>query len=70
MLAEQLRELERDGLVSRTAYEGFLLRVDYALTPLGKQLNDLLDPLAQWGHEYLAARRPASTPQPTPVTGA
>ncbi|GAB2623676.1 winged helix-turn-helix transcriptional regulator [Pseudactinotalea suaedae] len=54
VLAEQLRELERDALVSRTAYEGFPLRVDYALTPLGEELNDLLDPVAQWGDAYLA----------------
>jgi len=52
VLTDQLRELERDGLVSRTAHEGFPLRVDYALTPLGEQLNALLDPLAEWGDAY------------------
>lgn len=58
VLTDQLRELERDGLVSRTAHAGFPLRVDYALTSLGEELNDLLDPVAEWGDAY-AASRPA-----------
>lgn len=54
VLADQLRELKRDGLISRTASPGFPLRVDYALTPLGTELNDLLDPVAEWGDRYAA----------------
>ncbi|WP_265522094.1 winged helix-turn-helix transcriptional regulator [Oerskovia flava] len=50
VLADQLRELERDGLVVRTAGEGFPLRVDYRLSAQGAELNELLDPLAAWGH--------------------
>jgi len=64
VLADQLRELERDGLLTRTARSGFPLRVDYALTPLGEELNDLLDPVAEWGERYAAL----ATAPPEPVT--
>lgn len=49
VLTEQLRELSRDGLVLRTAGNGFPLRVDYRLTADGAELNSLLDPIAEWG---------------------
>ncbi|WP_326688970.1 helix-turn-helix transcriptional regulator [Streptomyces sp. NBC_01795] len=38
MLTLTLRNLERDGLVSRTAYAEIPPRVEYALTPMGKSL--------------------------------
>lgn len=52
VLAAQLRELEQAGLVEREAHEGFPLRVDYRLTAQGRELNDLLDPVAAWGDRY------------------
>ncbi|UFU06679.1 winged helix-turn-helix transcriptional regulator [Ruania halotolerans] len=55
VLADQLRELARDGLITRTAGEGFPLRVDYRLTDQGVELNELLDPLAAWGDRIAAA---------------
>ena len=63
MLAQQLRELERDGLVARTAHDGFPLRVDYALTERGTDLNAALDGVAQWGDrhaEFIAEARAMS----------
>lgn len=54
VLAQQLRELERDGLVVRTAYDGFPLRVDYALTERGADLNEALDAVAEWGDRHAA----------------
>ena len=38
MLTLTLRGLERDGLITRTAYPTIPPRVDYALTPLGRDL--------------------------------
>ena len=52
VLAAQLKELERDGLVAREAHPGFPLRVDYRLTERGAELNDLLDPVSRWGERY------------------
>nr|WP_314141171.1 helix-turn-helix domain-containing protein [uncultured Rhodococcus sp.] len=59
VLAEQLRELVTDGLVVRTAGDGFPLRVDYGLSPDGAELNALLDPIAEWG-ERIEARTSAA----------
>lgn len=63
VLAEQLRDLERAGLVSREAYEGFPLRVEYRLTSQGVELNDLLHPVAQWGDRYAEGMAPAGADQ-------
>lgn len=51
VLAEQLRELQRDGIVRRTAGDGFPLHVEYSLTESGVALNDALEPVAAWGDE-------------------
>jgi DNA-binding HxlR family transcriptional regulator len=62
MLIQQLRQMEADGLVRRTAYPEVPPRVEYALTPLGESLNDALGPLGDWGEEHMdhiAARRRA-----------
>lgn len=63
MLIQQLRQLEADGLVSRTAYPEIPPRVEYALTRLGKSLHTALLPLGDWGDEHMhavAANRAAS----------
>ncbi len=48
MLASTLRTLEQDGLVDREAQPTIPPRVDYSLTPLGRELSDRLLPLMQW----------------------
>jgi DNA-binding HxlR family transcriptional regulator len=48
MLTLTLRNLERDGLVSRAVTPSIPPRVDYTLTPLGVSLQGPLDGLAQW----------------------
>ncbi|MFI8002901.1 winged helix-turn-helix transcriptional regulator [Streptomyces sp. NPDC086010] len=52
MLTLTLRNLERDGLVSRTAYAEVPPRVEYALTPLGKSLIAPALALAGWAAEH------------------
>ena len=52
MLTLTLRGLEREGLVSRTAYATIPPRVDYALTPLGRSLTEPLALLAAWASRY------------------
>ena len=51
MLTLTLRHLERDGLVSRTAYAEVPPRVEYALTPLGERLLPPVVALAKWALE-------------------
>ena len=48
MLTRTLRQLERDGLVSRTVHPVVPPRVDYALTPLGAILLEAIGPLVAW----------------------
>lgn len=51
MLTLTLRHLERDGLVSRTAYGEVPPRVEYALTPLGQRLLPPVLEMARWALE-------------------
>lgn len=51
MLAQTLKTLERDGLVSRKAQPVIPPRVDYSLTELGCELSGLLVPLVAWTFE-------------------
>ena len=55
-----LRELERDGFVSRTMFATIPPRVDYELTALGRELLELADSLrlfaARNAEQVLAAR--------------
>ncbi|MDI1445630.1 helix-turn-helix domain-containing protein [Polyangium sp. 6x1] len=48
MLTSTLRNLERDGFVSRALTPTIPPRVDYALTELGKEVMEPLDALARW----------------------
>jgi DNA-binding HxlR family transcriptional regulator len=48
MLAQTLRSLEADGLVTREAHPVVPPRVDYSLTDRGRELAALLRPLTDW----------------------
>lgn len=54
MLTVTLRNLERDGLVSRTVHPVVPPRVDYALTPLGRTLRDIVGALVEWAEAHTA----------------
>lgn len=49
MLTQQLRELERDGLVHRQVYAVVPPKVEYSLSEFGLTLKPILDTLAEWG---------------------
>ena len=51
-LSANLKELERDGLVSRREYPQIPPRVEYRLTDLGASLMKVLDQLCYWGEEH------------------
>lgn len=50
-LAKTLKEMEADGLVIRHDYGEIPPRVDYALTPLGRSLEPVLQAMEQWARE-------------------
>ena len=56
MLTQQLREMERDGIVRRRVYAEVPPKVEYSLTPLGKSLRRVLETMCEWGDEYGARR--------------
>lgn len=58
ILAEQLRQLEEDGVVLRRQFDEMPLRVEYALTPHGLELNDAVHALAGWGTRHFGRSRP------------
>jgi DNA-binding HxlR family transcriptional regulator len=53
MLTQTLRDLERDGLVTRTIYPEIPPRVEYELTSLGKTLCGPLGSITQWAHDHM-----------------
>jgi DNA-binding HxlR family transcriptional regulator len=52
MLIQQLREMERDGIVDRRDFREVPPRVEYALTSFGISLTVALRPLCEWGAEH------------------
>lgn len=53
MLTQTLREMERDGLVTRTVYPEVPPRVEYALTEAGSSLRGPLKALEDWSIQHL-----------------
>jgi DNA-binding HxlR family transcriptional regulator len=56
MLTKQLRELEEAGLISRTIHPVVPPHVDYALTPLGRSLEPVIQALHAWGKEHVVCK--------------
>lgn len=52
-LTKQLRELEKDGFLSRHDYKEVPPHVEYSLTELGKSFLPVLEHMKQWGEEHL-----------------
>ena len=52
VLADSLRTMEEDGIITRTAYPEVPPRVEYALSELGESMRPILDALQQWGTAY------------------
>ncbi|MDD5052875.1 MAG: helix-turn-helix domain-containing protein [Sulfuricurvum sp.] len=52
MLAQQLREMENNGLIVRKIYQQIPSKVEYSLTLQGEKLLPVLEALREWGIEY------------------
>jgi DNA-binding HxlR family transcriptional regulator len=53
VLTQKLRELERDGVITRKIYATVPLKVEYRLTPLGQTLMGLLDAIRLWAESHI-----------------
>jgi DNA-binding HxlR family transcriptional regulator len=54
MLTQQLRELERDGVVARRVYAEVPPKVEYSLTDRGRSLRPVIDAMCQWGKKRVS----------------
>lgn len=52
MLTEQLRELERDGLITRKVYPVVPPKVEYTITLKGKTTIPIIEMLRTWGEDF------------------
>ena len=54
LLSERLKELEARGIAERTVHPGSPARVEYALSPMGRELAPTLSELKAWADRWLA----------------
>ncbi len=56
LLSERMKELEARGIVERKVISGPPLRVEYALSRMGRELEPALSELQRWAKRWLAQR--------------
>lgn len=69
MLTQQLRALEKDGIITRTDHATVPPHVDYALSAAGLTLSPILDAMEAWGEahgERVTGRTMRNPPSRTP----
>ena len=76
MLTQQLRDLERDGIIHRKVYAVVPPKVDYSLTDYGQTLKPSLALMGAWGSRHRprgtgrrGRTRASRRPDPTEVPG-
>lgn len=52
MLSKELRNLEVNGIVTRTVHDTVPVSVEYELTQSGQTLTKVLDVMVEWGLEH------------------
>ena len=52
VLTNNLRQMEKSGLINRKVYAEVPPKVEYSLTDLGKSLKPILDSMVNWGENY------------------
>ena len=52
VLTDNLRALEKDGIITRTVFPEVPPRVEYALSELGNSLRPILQAMRVWGVQY------------------
>lgn len=57
MLAKQLDELEKDGIITRKVFAEVPLRVEYYLTEYGDSLYPIINDMRKWGYRHLEIQK-------------
>lgn len=57
MLTQQLRDLEKNGMVHRKIYQQVPPKVEYSLTEQAKTLMPILESMDEWGKNYINNRK-------------
>jgi DNA-binding HxlR family transcriptional regulator len=70
MLTQTLRSLERDGLVARELTPAVPVRVDYELTPLGRDLLPIVRSIKTWAESHIDAIEAARAAYEAPIAPA
>jgi DNA-binding HxlR family transcriptional regulator len=58
VMTQQLRDLERDGILKRRVYAEVPPREEYSATPLARTLRSVLLAMHGWAGEYLLKETP------------
>jgi len=64
LLSERLKELESEGVLTRTVYPETPVRIEYCLTEKGRDLGQVMDEISKWAEKWLMNREPGATPSP------
>ncbi len=54
ILADRLKRLEAEGLISKKAYQKNPVRYEYSLTEMGRSLSPLMKAMVEWATKYKA----------------
>jgi DNA-binding HxlR family transcriptional regulator len=52
MLSQELKDLEVNGIVTRTVYNTTPVTVEYELTPSGRELHHVMESMITWGLQH------------------
>ncbi|MBQ9299241.1 MAG: helix-turn-helix transcriptional regulator [Clostridia bacterium] len=59
VLTDNLRAMEKDGIITRTVYPEVPPRVEYALNELGESMKPIIKAMEEWGQGYQQMAREA-----------
>ena len=57
VLTDNLKALERDGIITRTVFAEVPVRVEYALSDVGESMRPIIASMQEWGLGYQEAVR-------------
>ncbi|GMK45002.1 MULTISPECIES: winged helix-turn-helix transcriptional regulator [Paenibacillus] len=53
MLTDRMKELESQSIVKRTVYPEMPVRIEYELTPKGRELQPVIESIQSWGEHWM-----------------